>query len=70
MQMIPQGGGHLRVRSLHSLATDKFEIRMIALSGGFGFVWNCQGTLEDEFVREHWEDELVTEPGEMKYQTD
>ena len=40
--MIPQGGGFAPPPggSLHSLATEKFEIRVIALSGFFGFVGN------------------------------
>ena len=39
MQMIPQGGGGLRTPppggSLHSLATEKFELRVIALERTF-----------------------------------
>ena len=40
--MIPQGGGASPPPggSLHSLATEKFEIRVIALSGFFGFFGN------------------------------
>ena len=47
MQMIPQGGGFAPPsgESLHTLATEKFEIRVVALSGLFVFFGNRQCTL-------------------------